>query len=138
MFLSSIFTFASIVTASVIYGTHDERLRIENFVNTGPSLDMVSSLVIGSEAAIIIDLPLAVPQALELADWVTNTTNKPLVAAFTTHFHPDHYLSAAAFLDRFPTAKFYASSETTALIRNEASKKANRDLEREAGRRCHR
>ncbi|KAF5013392.1 hypothetical protein FDECE_580 [Fusarium decemcellulare] len=98
-------------------------LHVENFISTGPSLDMVSSLIIGSEAAVIIDLPLAVPQALELADWVANTTDKPLVAAFSTHFHPDHYLSGAAFLEKFPETKFYANSKAVALMKNEAEQK---------------
>ncbi|KAI8653556.1 Cytochrome c domain-containing protein [Fusarium keratoplasticum] len=99
------------------------KLRVENFINPGPSLDMVSSLVIGSEAAVIVDLPLAVPQAVALAEWVANTTDKPLVAAFSTHFHPDHYLSGAAFLARFPETKLYANSKAVALIENEVEQK---------------
>ncbi|GJC95051.1 Metallo-beta-lactamase domain-containing protein [Colletotrichum higginsianum IMI 349063] len=98
-------------------------LRVENFVNQGLSLDMVSSLIIGSEAAVVIDLPLAVAQANLLAAWVKNTTEKPLVAAFTTHNHPDHYLSGRAFLDHFPEAKHYATAEAAAWIQNEAEKK---------------
>lgn len=99
------------------------KLRVEHFLNSAPSLDMVSSLVIGSEAAIIIDLPLAVPQAVALADWVANTTDKPLVAAFATHFHPDHYLSGAAFLAKFPAANFYANSKAVSLIKNDAEER---------------
>ncbi|KAM0328180.1 hypothetical protein ACHAQA_005587 [Verticillium albo-atrum] len=96
------------------------KLRVETFVNHAQSLDVVSSLVIGSEAAVIIDLPLAVPQARILAEWVAKTTDKPLVAAFSTHFHPDHYLSGAAFLAHFPETKFYANSRAVAHIKNEA------------------
>lgn len=100
-------------------------LKVESFVNQGPSLDMVSSLIIGTEAAVIIDLPLAVPQANLLAEWVKNTTDKPLVAAFTTHSHPDHYLSGNTFLDHFPEAKHYATAEATAWIENEALNKVS-------------
>lgn len=100
-------------------------LRIENFINTGPSLDMVSSLIIGSHATVVIDLPFAVPQALALAEWVANTTDKPLVAAFATHFHPDHYLGGAAFFARFPDTKFYANSRAVALIENEVDEKVS-------------
>ncbi|KAH7126074.1 metallo-beta-lactamase family protein [Dactylonectria macrodidyma] len=99
-------------------------LRVETFLNTGPSLEVVSSLIIGSEAAVIIDLPLAIPQAEALAEWVRNTTDKPLVAAFSTHSHPDHYLGGAAFLDRFPDAKYYANSKVVEFIANEAPHKA--------------
>ncbi|PSN75519.1 Metallo-hydrolase/oxidoreductase [Corynespora cassiicola Philippines] len=96
-------------------------LRVETFINGGASLDMVSSLVIGSEAAVLIDMPLAVPQAQALAAWVANTTDKPLIAAFTTHFHPDHYLSGAALFAHFPDTKYYASSKSVAHIENEAA-----------------
>lgn len=116
----SLLAMACLGAASV---TCKPKLRVENFINPGPSLDMVSSLVIGSEAAMIVDLPLAVPQAVALADWVANTTDKPLVAAFSTHFHPDHYLSGAAFLARFPETKLYANSKAVALIKNEVEQK---------------
>lgn len=109
--------------AGLATATCTNRLRVESFINPGPSLDMVSSLIIGSEAAMVVDLPLAVPQAVALADWVANTTDKPLVAAFSTHFHPDHYLSGAAFLARFPETKFYANSRAVALIENEVEQK---------------
>lgn len=98
----------------------NKSLRVENFISSGPSLDMVSSLIIGSEAAVIIDLPLGIPQAEALADWISTATDKPLVAAFSTHSHPDHYLGGTAFLARFPDTKYYASTEAVTLIKNEA------------------
>ncbi|TDZ34043.1 hypothetical protein C8035_v000644 [Colletotrichum spinosum] len=98
-------------------------LRVESRINQGPSLDVVSSLIIGSQAAVIVDLPMAVPQATLLAEWVKNTTDKPLVAAFTTHSHPDHYLSGKAFLEHFPEAKHYATPEAVHWIQNEALNK---------------
>lgn len=98
-------------------------LRVETFINHGSSFDMVSSLIIGSQAAVLIDLPMAIEGAEALADWVRNTTDKPLVAAFTTHFHPDHYLSGGALLSRFPEAKYYANSKAAAEIKKEAAHK---------------
>ncbi|KAF9876411.1 hypothetical protein CkaCkLH20_06354 [Colletotrichum karsti] len=98
-------------------------LEVESHINDGLSLDMVSSLIIGSQAAAIIDLPMAVTQATALAEWVKNITDKPLVAAFTTHNHPDHYLSGKAFLEHFPGAKHYAIPEATYWINNEAANK---------------
>ncbi|KAF7556397.1 hypothetical protein G7Z17_g1450 [Cylindrodendrum hubeiense] len=99
-------------------------LRVENFISSGPSLDMVSSLIIGSEAAVIIDLPLGIPQAEALAKWISKTTDKPLVAAFSTHSHPDHYLGGSAFLASFPDTKYYANAEAVAQIKNEGPIKA--------------
>jgi glyoxylase-like metal-dependent hydrolase (beta-lactamase superfamily II) len=99
-------------------------LHVETHVNPGLSDDMVSSLIIGSQAAVLIDLPMAVPQAKALADWVRSTTDKPLVAAFTTHSHPDHYLSGTEVLSQFPGVKYYANPEAAAQIGIEASVKA--------------
>ncbi|KZL72915.1 metallo-beta-lactamase domain protein [Colletotrichum tofieldiae] len=74
---------------------------------------MVSSLVIGSEAAVIIDLPLTISSAESLILWVREKTDKYVVALFASHNHPDHYLSARACLDAFPEATFYASPKTS-------------------------
>ncbi|KAH7349184.1 metallo-beta-lactamase family protein [Pyrenochaeta sp. MPI-SDFR-AT-0127] len=97
------------------------KLRVETFINDGPSLNMVSSLIIGSNASILIDMPLAIPQAQALAAWVSSTTDTPLIAVFTTHFHPDHYLSGAALLSHFPSTKYFANSGAVAHIQNEAA-----------------
>ncbi|GIZ38789.1 hypothetical protein CKM354_000219000 [Cercospora kikuchii] len=110
----------SVATSCQAQLTHKKPLRVESFVNSGPSLDVVSSLIIGSEAAVLIDMPLAIPQAENLAAWVNRTTDKPLVAVFTTHSHPDHYLSGAALLPYFPDAKYYAHPNAVALIQNES------------------
>ncbi|KAH7136792.1 metallo-beta-lactamase family protein, partial [Dactylonectria estremocensis] len=122
------FAFGAIISSAAARPSCKNTLRVETFISSGPSLEVVSSLIIGSEAAVIIDLPLGIPQAEALAEWVSNTTDKPLVAAFSTHSHPDHYLGGAAFFDRFPDAKFYASSKVVALIKNEAQKKVRRVL----------
>lgn len=106
--------------ASGNYGPKQHQLVVKTHVNAGLSFNMVSSLIIGSEAAVLIDMPLAVPEAKELAAWARNTTDKPLVAVFTTHFHPDHYLSGGAFLEMFPTAKYYASSRAIEHMKSEA------------------
>ncbi|KAK9486021.1 beta-lactamase-like protein [Lipomyces starkeyi] len=98
-------------------------LRVETYINTGQAVDMVSSLVIGSEAAMIIDVPMTIDKAKELATWVKATTARPLVAAFSTHNHPDHYLSGAAFFDEFPGIQYYASSVATKEIEHDAPKK---------------
>ncbi|KAF5254497.1 hypothetical protein FANTH_755 [Fusarium anthophilum] len=115
--------FSSLLAAGATCVSCRPKLRTEHFLNSGPSLDMASALIIGSEAAAIIDLPLAVPQAIELADWVAKTTDKPLVAAFASHFHPDHYLSGAAFLAKFPETKFYANSKAVDLVKNDAAER---------------
>lgn len=110
----------SVATSCQAQPTHKKPLQVESFINSGPSLDVVSSLIIGSEAAVLVDMPLAIPQAESLAAWVNRTTDKPLVAVFTTHSHPDHYLSGATLLQYFPDAKYYAHPNAVALIQNES------------------
>lgn len=124
--------FNKIITAVALSGVFGKAaascacdLKVESYISPGFSLDVVSSLIIGSQAAAIIDLPLAVADAETLAQWVKNTTDKPLVAAFTTHNHPDHYLSGKAFLQHFPEAKHYATPETVHGIQNEAINKVS-------------
>ncbi|KAL3426114.1 metallo-beta-lactamase family protein [Phlyctema vagabunda] len=116
-------TSANAASSHQTFKVPKEPLRVETFINPGPSLDMVSSLIIGSEAAVLIDMPLAIPQAKNLASWIKNTTDKPLVSVFTTHFHPDHYLSGAAVLEEFPDTKYYANSHAVAHIEVEAVRK---------------
>jgi glyoxylase-like metal-dependent hydrolase (beta-lactamase superfamily II) len=99
-------------------------LRLETHVNTGLSFDMVSSLIIGTHAAVLIDLPMAIPQAESLADWVRRTTDKPLFAVFITHPHSDHYLSGASFLAEFPAAQYYSNPLSAAQIGLEAETRA--------------
>lgn len=122
VFLNKLFFFW-VGSTTAVTTSNSSKLRVESFINSGPSLDMVSSLIMGSEAAVLIDMPLAVPQAEALAAWVANTTDKPLVSAFSTHFHPDHYLSGAAFLAQFPETKYYANSRAVALMKNEVQEK---------------
>ena len=95
-------------------------LTVRTHVNTGPSDNMVSSLIIGSEAAMLIDMPIAIPQAQELVAWIKDTTDKPLVAAFTTHFHPDHFLSGTEVLKHFPGIQYYANPAAVGLIEEAA------------------
>ncbi|KAK9243745.1 beta-lactamase-like protein [Lipomyces tetrasporus] len=109
--------------AQVSNSTQKEPLRVETYVNTDQALDMVSSLVIGNEAAMIIDLPITIGKAKELASWVKATTDKPLAVAFTSHNHPDHYLGGAAFFEEFPGILYYANSRSANEIRIDAPMK---------------
>ena len=123
--LATTLEFAAASVTNTTAPLFKDALRIENHINTGTAFDMVTSLIIGSEAAIIVDMPMTVPQAKELAAWIKNTTDKPIVAAFTTHFHPDHYLSAGAVLEEFPGIQYYANSKAVALIKNEAAQQVS-------------
>ncbi|KAJ0145386.1 hypothetical protein BFJ68_g9504 [Fusarium oxysporum] len=92
------------------------RLRVETRISHGIAQDMVSSLIVGSQAAVLVDVPLTIPQAKELVPWIRSNASVPLVAIFATHFHPDHYLAAHIILESFPEADLYATEKTVALI----------------------
>ncbi|KAH7390201.1 beta-lactamase-like protein [Cadophora sp. MPI-SDFR-AT-0126] len=62
---------------------------------------MVSSLVIGSETAMLIDMPLTISSAKTV---------------FSSHNHPDHYLSARTILNAFPNARSYANPQAASGI----------------------
>ncbi|KAI8169917.1 hypothetical protein K4K49_009856 [Colletotrichum sp. SAR 10_70] len=125
MLTSVVISTALLAMFQPVMASCDCSLKVESHISPGFSLDVVSTLIIGSQAAAIVDLPLAVSAAEDLAAWVKNTTDKPLLAAFTTHNHPDHYLSGKAFLQHFPDAKHYATPETVHGIQNEALNKAS-------------
>ncbi|KAJ4244015.1 hypothetical protein NW762_014628 [Fusarium torreyae] len=92
------------------------KIRVETRINYGIAQDMVSSLIVGSQAAVLVDVPLTIPQAKELVPWIRSKTSLPLVAIFATHFHPDHYLAAHIILESFPESNLYATEKTVALI----------------------
>lgn len=60
--------FSCLLAASAVCTSCHPKILTEYFLNSGPSLDMVSTLIIGSKTAAKIDLPLAVPPAIELAE----------------------------------------------------------------------
>jgi glyoxylase-like metal-dependent hydrolase (beta-lactamase superfamily II) len=107
--LISVFLLGHGIMGRASLQTAKKPLRVETFVHQDISLNMVSSLVIGSEAAVLIDLPLTISSATSLNTWIKTKTDKPVVAAFASHNHPDHYLSSRTFLEAFPNAIFYAN-----------------------------
>ncbi|CCF35789.1 beta-lactamase [Colletotrichum higginsianum] len=120
---------ASVLTQAV-YGipySSRQSLRVESFINQGiTGFNVVSSLIIGSETAVLIDMPMSIPSANVLASWIRNQTDKPLVAAFATHHHVDHYLGASTLLSHFNETAFYASGKVVDHIRVELPEMTSR------------
>ncbi|KAF2137051.1 uncharacterized protein K452DRAFT_291847 [Aplosporella prunicola CBS 121167] len=94
-------------------------LRTEYLRSSEKGLSSISTLIIGSKHAILIDPPFLLPDAQSLVSWIKTTTANPLVAIFSTHHHPDHYFSVDAVLAAFPSAKFYAAPYVCAGIERE-------------------
>ncbi|GAA6023313.1 hypothetical protein JCM10207_006230 [Rhodosporidiobolus poonsookiae] len=88
-------------------------------INSEAGLSSITSLIIGAEAAVLIDPPFLVPDAEDVVAWIKEKTTLPLAAVFVTHHHPDHHLSSVVVLDAFPDAKYFAAPYVLAGIERE-------------------
>jgi glyoxylase-like metal-dependent hydrolase (beta-lactamase superfamily II) len=72
-------------------------------------LSSVTTLIVGSKAAALIDPPFLIPDANDVVEWVKQKLGSTkLKAVFVTHHHPDHYFSANPILDAFGAELFAA------------------------------
>lgn len=74
-----------------------------------------STVIVGDEAAVLIDAQFNMANATRLADMIA-ATGKRLETIFITHYHPDHHLGLAVIMDRFPDAKPVAHPQIQPLI----------------------
>jgi glyoxylase-like metal-dependent hydrolase (beta-lactamase superfamily II) len=79
-----------------------------------------STLVSGERDAVLIDTPITIEQARELANWIA-ASGKNLTTIYATHGHGDHFFGATAVLERFPRARFVARPEVIEVMRQQAS-----------------
>jgi glyoxylase-like metal-dependent hydrolase (beta-lactamase superfamily II) len=70
-----------------------------------------STLIFGTNDAVLVDPLMTVSEATALADWV-GLHDRNLTMIYITHGHGDHYLGLPVVLDRFPDAQVAASSGT--------------------------
>jgi glyoxylase-like metal-dependent hydrolase (beta-lactamase superfamily II) len=105
-----------------------ERLSYDVFVNQPPPQEGVlpngerklfsptaSTLIYGSEDAVLTDPGLTSEQALALGDWVA-AHGRNLTDIFITHGHGDHWFAAGVLAERFG-ARVVASAGTIAQMR---------------------
>ncbi len=78
-----------------------------------------STVIVGDEAAVLIDAQFTMPNATRLAD-VIAATGKRLETILITHVHPDHHLGLAVIMDRFPEARPVAHPAIQPLIEGAA------------------
>ncbi|MET3811045.1 MBL fold metallo-hydrolase [Arthrobacter sp. UYEF3] len=84
---------------------------------TWPSTSV--TLVSGEREAILVDTVPGVADSQRLADWI-EASGKELTSIYITHGHFDHFLGAAALVQRFPKARVLATGPTVDLIAEEA------------------
>ena len=72
-------------------------------------LSSVSTLIVGTKVAALIDPPFLIPDAEDVVKWIKSKTSLPLKAVFVTHHHPDHFFSANPILQAFPGSELFAA-----------------------------
>ena len=64
-------------------------------------------MVIGADGVIVIDPGGTYQVGQKVIEEIKKITDKPIVAAFNTHVHGDHWLGNQAILEQYPNAKIY-------------------------------
>ncbi|MER8183267.1 MBL fold metallo-hydrolase [Kitasatospora sp. NPDC094015] len=99
-------------------------LEVEVFTGPETAFFATSSLIMGEQAAILVDAQLTRSAGRELAEWVAGK-NRQLLAIVVTHQHPDHYFGAEEVLRLFPAAQLLAAPSVVAgIVRTAAAKVA--------------
>jgi len=77
-------------------------------------------MVIGADGVIVIDPGGTYQVGKNVINEIKKITDKPIVAAFNTHVHGDHWLGNQAILEAYPNAKIYAHSAMIAQAKDGA------------------
>ena len=65
------------------------RLTTDHYVSSDMGLSSVSTLIVGTKAAVLVDPSFFLTDAAECATWIKKKIgNKELSAVFITHHHP--------------------------------------------------
>jgi glyoxylase-like metal-dependent hydrolase (beta-lactamase superfamily II) len=99
------------------------QLQVYTQSSSEQGLSSVTTLIVGSKTAVVIDPPFLLPDAYAVVEMIKSKTSKPVVAVFVTHHHPDHYFSANPILEAWPEAKFLAHPYVRAGIDREYDEK---------------
>jgi|SRR5579859_2924596 len=83
--------------------------------NNGMLVSGNSLLVVGRDAALVVDTGHFPSLARKMIADVRRLTDKPVRWVVTTHWHPDHLFGNAAYRDAFPGVVFVAHAETRRL-----------------------
>ncbi|CAC9587195.1 MBL-fold metallo-hydrolase superfamily [uncultured Gammaproteobacteria bacterium] len=120
--LTLLFTlaFSSITHAWTIDGLGDyqfDQLGANSYIMHGPlgepnvanqGFMNNPGMIIGADGVIVIDPGGTYQIGLEVIKEIKKITDKPIVAAFNTHVHGDHWLGNQAIMEQYPNAKIYA------------------------------
>src|SRR6266403_4446743 len=79
-----------------------------------------STLIYGSQDAVVVDSFITVEQARAQADWIAST-GKDLTTIYATHGHGDHFFGASVLLERFPKAHVVAAPSAIQVMKVQTS-----------------
>ncbi|CAN9285794.1 unnamed protein product [Alternaria alternata] len=78
-----------------------------------------SVLIHGPDSAALIDAPVTIEQGEAIAKWIAEIIPaKRLKYIYTTHAHPDHFMSVPVIQEQFPGVEFVATKNVTAGIQD--------------------
>ncbi|KAE8360477.1 beta-lactamase-like protein [Aspergillus caelatus] len=76
------------------------------------------TLIQGTKSAVLVDSPMTVNQAGELASWIKKTApGKKLKYIYTTHAHGDHFFGNPIILKHFPGATCIATKSVASEMK---------------------
>jgi glyoxylase-like metal-dependent hydrolase (beta-lactamase superfamily II) len=83
------------------------------------SSPVASTLVLGDDAAVLVDPPFTYDQIDRVIAWVKGA-EKRLAYIYATHGHGDHWFGADRIMRQFPGATAYATEKTIAMMHRQA------------------
>lgn len=99
----------------------------ESATRTGPAghdhlkwVPTSSTLIYGSQDAVLVDAQLTVDAGKSLCDWVL-ASKKNLTHIYVTHGHGDHFFGSSFLLEKFPNAQVVAIPEVVGRMREETT-----------------
>ena len=75
-----------------------------------------STLIYGDTEALLVDPPITIDQARQVAEWVKGF-GRGLSAVYITHAHGDHWYGTPTLLEYFPDATVYATQRVIGEMR---------------------
>src|ERR1700720_706171 len=79
-----------------------------------------STLISGKRDAVLVDTAITIDQNQKLVKWIA-ASGKNLTTIYATHGHGDHFFGVNTIQKKFPKARFVATSEVIAVMREQAS-----------------
>ena len=78
------------------------------------------TLIYGERDGVLVDTFLSIQHSRESVDWLVDS-GKNLTTIYITHAHGDHFFGLRLLLDRFPSARAFATASSVAAMQKQIS-----------------